>query len=307
MIRSATATDTGRHHDLNEDSLGQDLERSVWLVADGMGGHAAGEVASRVARDTILRSIASGQSLHDATLAAHAAIVGEAETDQARKGMGTTSVLMQIRQGICELVWVGDSRGYLYRKGSLRQLTKDHSFMQMLIDRNHLTEEQARTHPKRNVVTQVLGYSEPVPDAVSCPLETGDTIMLCSDGLYDELTDAEMATLLAQGGELQDCVDRLVDAACDKGGRDNISAILVVYEGPDAQAAPPVNPDFERTTVARGRSPAVSSISEVAARRQAETRDRKAGHRALWTAGITAVIVIAAIVLWISGIFGGTT
>lgn len=304
MIRSATATDTGRHHDLNEDSLGQDLERSVWLVADGMGGHAAGEVASRVARDTMLQSIASGHSLHEATLAAHAAVVREAEADQARKGMGTTSVLMQIREAVCELVWVGDSRGYLYRKGTLRQLTKDHSFMQMLIDRNHLTEEQARTHPKRNVVTQVLGYNEPVPDAVSCPLETGDTLMLCSDGLYDELTDAEMATLLAEGGELQDCVDRLVDAACEKGGRDNISAILVRYEGPAAQTKPP-KPDFDKTTIVRGRAPAASSISEAAARQQAETQQRKSGHRAAWIAGITAVIVIAGVVLWISGILGG--
>lgn len=305
MIRFATATDTGRVHELNEDALGQDPDRSVWLVADGMGGHAAGEVASQVARDTLLQSIAAGQGLKEATVTAHAAVVREASRDQAQKGMGTTSVVAQIRNGVCEMVWVGDSRGYLYRQGALRQLTKDHSFMQMLIDRQHLTEEQARTHPKRNVVTQVLGYGDPVPDAITCPLRQGDVLLLCSDGLYDELTDAEIAALIGDGGELQSCVDRLVDAACDKGGRDNISAILVRYEGPDAEPEPEV-PSFDRTTVVRGRPASVSAISEAASR-QAEQGGKSSSRVLPWVAGIAAVIIIAAVVVWSTGILGGRT
>jgi PPM family protein phosphatase len=304
MIRSAVSTSVGRVHDLNEDSLGEDPERGLWLVADGMGGHAAGEVASRVARDTLLAEVAAGQPLKEATLAAHAAVVREASANQAQQGMGTTSVALKITRGVCEMVWVGDSRGYLLRAGGLRQLTKDHSFMQMLIDRQHLTEEQARTHPKRNVVTQVLGYGDPVPDSVSCPLQTGDTLLLCSDGLYDELTDTEIAAIMNTDGDLQACVDRLVDTACDKGGRDNISAILVRYEGPDA-VPEPAKANFEKTTVVRGRPSTPGGVGESETlQRRAAGQGNSTWSTLAWVTGIGAVLILVVLALWVSGIMG---
>ena len=305
MIRSAASTNVGRVHSLNEDSLGADPEHGVWLVADGMGGHAAGEVASRVARDTILAEIAVGTELRDATVAAHAAVVQEAAGNDAQKGMGTTSVALRIRDAQCEMVWVGDSRGYLFRAGALTQLTKDHSFMQLLIDRQHLTPEQARTHPKRNVVTQVLGYGDPVPDSVTCLLQQGDVLMLCSDGLYDELSDPEIGDIMRAEPDLQSCVDQLVNTACDKGGRDNISTVLVRYDGPSAVTQPETAPDPHRTTVVRGRSVTGSVIGGASGRTASEaTTDKQPSqpHRQPSRKGVWLILGLVVIVALLTGL-----
>ena len=307
MIRSAASTNVGRVHSLNEDSLGADPERGVWLVADGMGGHAAGEVASRVARDTILAEIVAGRDLRDATLTAHAAVVQEAAVNDAYKGMGTTSVALRITDARCEVVWVGDSRGYLFRAGELTQLTKDHSFMQLLIDRQHLTPEQARTHPKRNVVTQVLGYGDPAPDSVTCALQQGDVLMLCSDGLYDELSDPEIGDIMRAEADLQICVDQLVNKACDKGGRDNISTVLVRYDGPSAVIKSDIAPDPHRTTVVRGKA---ITGAVIGAASMAATTDKKVNQpqrKGVWL--ILALVVIVALLtgLIMTGYLGDMT
>ncbi len=295
MIRSAASTNVGRVHSLNEDSLGAAPEHGVWLVADGMGGHAAGEVASRVARDTMLAQIETGEDLRSATLAAHAAVVQEAAGNEAQKGMGTTSVALQIRGTQCEMVWVGDSRGYLFRSGELTQLTKDHSFMQLLIDRQHLTPEQARTHPKRNVVTQVLGYGDPVPDSVTCALQEGDVLMLCSDGLYDELSDVEIGAIMGAEADLQKCVDELVLTACEKGGRDNISTVLVHYDGPVGVPEPARTLDPNRTTVVRGRAVTESALGRATmAARSATGSAQSPFRKVLWL--LAGLVVVAALI-----------
>ena len=307
MIRSAASTHHGRVHSLNEDSLGMDATLGVWLVADGMGGHAAGEVASRVARDTLLAGMAAGHDLRDSTLAAHAAVVREASGNEAQKGMGTTSVALQIRDASCEMVWVGDSRGYLFRAGELKQLTRDHSFMQLLIDRQHLTPEQARTHPKRNVVTQVLGYGDPVPDSVQCPLLRGDVLLLCSDGLYDELTDEEIGQILRSEKDLQRCSDRLVSTACDKGGRDNVSTILVQYDGPDAVSDDRNERVGDKTTIVRGRALGASALSVAADAQAARMQGGKRSRLGLWV--LLGVILVAAgiAVMMMTGHMGDMT
>jgi PPM family protein phosphatase len=307
MIRSAASTNVGRVHSLNEDSLGADPEHGVWLVTDGMGGHAAGEVASRVARDTILAEIVAGRDLRDATLAAHAAVVREAASNDAQKGMGTTSVVLRIRDAQCEMVWVGDSRGYLFRAGELTQLTKDHSFMQLLIDRRHLTPEQARTHPKRNVVTQVLGYGDPVPDSVTCPLQQGDVLMLCSDGLYDELSDPEIGDIMRAQTDLQSCVDQLVNAACDRGGRDNISTVLVRYDGASAVTQPEIAPDPHRTTVVRGRAVTGGVIGGTTTAATTGKQSNQPRRKGVWL--ILALVVIVALLagLMMTGHLGDMT
>lgn len=307
MIRSAASTHVGRVHSLNEDSLGADPEHGVWLVADGMGGHAAGEVASRVARDTMLAEIAAGKELRDATLSAHAAVVLEAAGNDAQKGMGTTSVALRIRDAQCEMVWVGDSRGYLFRAGELTQLTKDHSFMQLLIDRQHLTPEQARTHPKRNVVTQVLGYGDPSPDSVTCPLQQGDVLMLCSDGLYDELSDPEIGAIMRAETDLQACVDELVNTACDKGGRDNISTVLVRYDGPGAVPETAGIPDSDRTTVVRGRAITSTAFGKATTTTATGDEGRSPFRGGLWW--LLGLLAIGALItgLMMTGHLGGMT
>ena len=234
MLEHASRTHPGCTHDHNEDAVGSAPEHDVWLVADGMGGHAAGEVASAVAVDTIIERVGEGDDLETATVRAHQAVVKSASENPAQNGMGSTSVALRIADRQAEIVWVGDSRAYLLRNERLQLLTRDHSFMQLLIQRKHLTEEQARKHPRRNVVTQVLGFNDPAPDRVETLLQHGDVVLLCSDGLNDELEDGEIAELMLAGGSLEAQAGRLIDAACDQGGKDNISVVLVRYSNEDA-------------------------------------------------------------------------
>lgn len=214
MTRYSLQTDPGAKYDENEDTVGCDESLNLWLVADGMGGHAAGEVASRIAKDTFIEQMQSGVDAVQSTLNAHTAIASSAEAQQAQHGMGSTLVAMQIADQHAHVVWVGDSRCYLWRDGALSVATHDHSYVQLLIDQGHITEEAARDHPKRNMVTQVLGLGEPEPETRSVPLQTGDWLVLCSDGLNDELTDAEIASeLMAADGDVEKAADLLIQRA----------------------------------------------------------------------------------------------
>lgn len=240
MTSYSMQTDPGLQYDDNEDCVGFDAATNLWLVADGMGGHAAGEVASQIAKDTFIERISAGVSHTEAVLSAHTAIAQSAEAQQAQQGMGSTLVAMQIDARHAGLVWVGDSRGYLWRDGRLSVITHDHSYVQMLIDQGHLTDETARDHPKRNMVTQVLGLGEPEPETRHLPLKTGDWLVLCSDGLNDELTDTEIAEVLVQvDGDVQQVAPRLIEQALANGGRDNVSVVAVEYDGPNAEVAEP--------------------------------------------------------------------
>ncbi len=236
MIVYSAATHPGRKRSLNEDNIGWSEEKSLWLVADGMGGHAAGEVASLIAKEKVLEEIASGTALMDAVIRAHEAVRDAALANSEQAGMGTTIVAARIQGYIAELVWVGDSRAYLWRDGALETVTSDHSFMQMLIDNQQLTAEEAHKHPQRNIVTQVLGVSDPIPGRITLRLQNLDCILLCSDGLNDELTHDEIALILRECPNAEAATSRLIEAACDAGGRDNISAILIQYEGENAPA-----------------------------------------------------------------------
>jgi len=237
MISFSIQTDPGTQYEDNEDTVGCDEALKVWLVADGMGGHAAGEVASRIAKETFLEQVGAGENYVASALNAHAAIAASAEAQQAQQGMGSTLVGMQIDDCHAHLVWVGDSRCYLWRDGELSVVTHDHSYVQMLIDQGHLTDETARDHPKRNMVTQVLGLGEPHPDTSSVPLQSGDWLVLCSDGLNDELTDAEISQILVDAaGEVAPVAGMLIQKALAHGGRDNVSVVAVAYDGPTAKA-----------------------------------------------------------------------
>lgn len=232
MAQIASHTHAGRVHDDNEDSIGADAARGVWLIADGMGGHASGEVASAIVKDTILR--ASELPLIDAVVAAHQAVVAAANADDGRyRGMGSTVVAFALHGARGEVVWVGDSRAYLWRRGAIRRVSRDHSYVELLRDTTDLSEEQIRTHPQKNLVTQTLGHGDPVPAQAYVDLRPRDWLMLCSDGLNDELSDDEIAALLRGSATPDDAVVQLVDAALAKGGRDNVSVVIVALSGDD--------------------------------------------------------------------------
>jgi len=242
-------TDVGLKRRVNEDVFVLDPEHGLYLVADGMGGHAAGEVASRVASDEILRifRVGSGHDptwpehwdsnlsatanlLVDAVVAGHHRVTDVMNNDSDLKGMGTTVVVAVHEFGKKTLVicHVGDSRAYCLRNGQLHLLTSDHSWVHEQVAAGFLTEEAARTHPLKNVVTQALGgTSEPRVDVREVAVEEGDLFLLCSDGLNSMLTDEEIAGLLDPEGALEETCQRLVDAANQRGGNDNVSVVLL--------------------------------------------------------------------------------
>jgi protein phosphatase len=232
-MQFAADTHPGRVHDHNEDTLAWLPDAGVFLVADGMGGHASGEVASRVAADTFLASV-ERMELPAALLLAHRAVVDAATADASRKGMGSTAVAARVKDGRVRVAWVGDSRGYLFRRGVLSRLTRDHSVMNLLLERGDLTEADAARHPQRHVITQTLGHGEPQPSEAETMLRSGDLVLLCSDGLTDELSDADIAAVLREASDLEAAVRTLIERALASGGRDNVSVILVECARDDA-------------------------------------------------------------------------
>lgn len=231
MLEFGHLTHVGLRRELNEDTYYGDSELGLWLVADGMGGHACGELASALARETIVREVRSGTPLAQAIRIADEEIIRTSRRRNDTLPMGTTVVAARVTGNRFEVAWVGDSRAYLWREGRLAQLSQDHSYVQELVAQGSLTSEQARAHPHRNVVTQALGVTDPVHLNVATmtgELRPGMQLLLCSDGLTEEVDDAGIADTLAyQDCSAQECVDSLVAAALDGGGSDNITAILV--------------------------------------------------------------------------------
>ena len=222
-------THVGLVREHNEDNFFIDPQANVGFVADGMGGHEAGEVASALAVETMKRSVADAENLDTGLVKAHRAILAHPKGG-GRRGMGTTGVAVRIRGAQAEVAWVGDSRAYLWQNQILHPLSKDHTPVQMMVDRGTITAHQARTHPQRNEITQALGaaYDNVVyPGTVQARLGSGDVILLCSDGLTEHLSDERIAQLMAAGTRnLQALAERLVEAALDDGGSDNITVVL---------------------------------------------------------------------------------
>jgi protein phosphatase len=232
MVQFASNSHVGRVYQHNEDAIGSDVSRNLWLVADGMGGHAGGEVASAIVRDTVLRH--AGLSLTNAILAAHRTVAATAQADERLHGMGSTIVAVALHGSNAEVVWVGDSRAYLWRRGDLTLISRDHSYLELLRDENAISEAEMRTHPQRNLVTQTLGHGDPMPSSAHVRLRARDWLMLCSDGLNDELTDDEIAALLRDSDEPVGAVAKLIDGALARGGRDNVSVVVVAVSDDDA-------------------------------------------------------------------------
>lgn len=231
MIEFGHLTHVGLRRELNEDSYYGDSALGLWLVADGMGGHEYGEVASALARETIVRETRDGTPLIQAIRIADEEIIRTSRQRRDALPMGTTVVAARVSGNRFEVAWVGDSRVYLWRDEQLVQLSRDHSYVQELIASGAITREQARSHPHRNVVTQALGVTDPRNlnvATVAGEMLAGMQLLLCSDGLTEEVEDDQIARVLGlRDRSAQECVDTLVAAALDSGGSDNVTAVLI--------------------------------------------------------------------------------
>jgi protein phosphatase len=236
-ISCAGNTDVGVVRSGNEDSFLLDCAQGLFIVADGMGGHAAGEVASEMAVQIVSRELGSLRGLSDGEAAArmrsairkaNAAIFDRTLAEHDKRGMGTTTTVMVLFSRRYLIGQVGDSRAYLLREGQLLQLTKDHSYVQEQVDAGLLTPEQARTHPYSNVITRCVGANEDVaPDVYFGNLEQKDVVLLASDGLTGMLEDEQIATIMAAEENPESAVNKMIADANRRGGLDNITAIVV--------------------------------------------------------------------------------
>lgn len=240
-------TDTGLARQTNQDAFAIDNALGLWIVADGMGGHAGGDIASRIAVDTILRTIRAAVStdntlpirssqavglLTEALSIAHEAIRQATIQNSELEGMGTTIVVCLLCPGSpsqAVLAHVGDSRAYLLRNRQLHLLTTDHSYVQKLLSQGSLTEDEASRHPQRNVLLRALGIpDQSIPDTKIQPLEPDDTLLLCTDGLTKMLGDDEILSLLSDTqASHADMSKQLVDRANEHGGKDNTTVVLI--------------------------------------------------------------------------------
>lgn len=227
-------TDTGMLRAQNEDGLAfSELgEDALFVIADGMGGHDAGEVASRIAVETIVSAVRDNQQrkpsacIRDAVQRANSAVRSEAVN--AGSNMGTTVTAAFVRNGIAHIASVGDSRAYWIANGSITQITKDHSLVAKLHELGRLTPEEARTDPRANLLLRTIGSEDEVAvDTFRLPLAPGGTLLLCTDGLWGEVSDQELKRICIEEEHSEIACARLVQQANGNGGKDNITAIVV--------------------------------------------------------------------------------
>lgn len=295
QLRVAAKTDIGRKRTNNEDNCytATNAVGTLLVVADGMGGMNAGEVASKIAVDTAAEYFVADR-ISDDMVASSASIekfmksvVTEADrrikssTDEASRGMGTTIVMAWIIGDKARVCWCGDSRAYAFNPVyGLRRVSKDHSYVQALVDSGAISAEQAFDYPDSNIITRCLCDAEDKaePDYTEYPLHNSDIILLCSDGLCGMLRDSEMQSIMAaEPDDVAKCVDNLITAALDAGGKDNVTAVAARIEGGAAQAVPEV--------------PA-SKTSATVTPLQPMTRSNK---MPAWMWGVIAVVVIGII------------
>ena len=254
LIESAGLSDVGLRRKSNEDSFAISDDQTLLIVADGMGGHAAGEVASRLAVESIERHISGSDPRKEPTVPAsfrspsgdeaglppparrvlnairlaNQEIVRSVRKDSSMRGMGTTVVIALIHGSRAFIGSVGDSRAYLVRDGTLRQLTSDHTLVNEQVRAGALSTQEARRHPARNILTRAVGSQEDVePDLVEQDLRPGDMLLLCSDGLTTMVEDADiLKTVLAHADDPQTACRALIDLANERGGDDNVTVVL---------------------------------------------------------------------------------
>ncbi len=297
----AFRTDTGRQRSENEDSLF--VRAPIFVVADGMGGAQAGEVASKAAADAFDRDLPGGppeRFLRETIEAANRRIHDLARADASRAGMGTTITAAIVDAGKEEVAigHVGDSRAYRLRRGGLERLTRDHSLVEEMRRKGQITDAQAEEHPQRSIITRALGPEPEVEvDVQTVPAAPGDVFLLCSDGLTTMVDEERIAAVLSEAPSMREAVRTLIDEANGAGGRDNITALA--FRLGDA-AAPLGEAPEEATLVGAAAEEAGLTATEVrrraaaaAARERRERLDAKPRRRGLRT--VVKVLAVGAI------------
>ena len=284
------STDMGMVRQQNEDSFV--AEEGLYVVADGMGGHNAGEVASALAvtamRSAIKGGVHDAIRLREAVQAANTAIYTASLDDSAQSGMGTTltaAVVVPGEEPRFMVANVGDSRTYLFRDGVLSRVSIDHSYVQELVNEGLISEEEARVHPRRNIVTRALGIDRSViVDVFTQVVRTGDRMVLCSDGLVDEVSDADIAAVLARHRDPQLAAESLVMVANAAGGRDNTTVVVVdILDDVSDPVEMPPSPD--RTEPMQMPDPA-----QVPLGRPAKKRRLTLGVALFWSLAVALVL-----------------
>ncbi|HEY3021237.1 MAG TPA: Stp1/IreP family PP2C-type Ser/Thr phosphatase [Solirubrobacteraceae bacterium] len=272
VVEEFHKSDTGRQRRGNEDSLY--ARAPLFVVADGMGGAQAGEVASRMAVETLGRGLPDGGGPPQDLLAARIEEANESIHERSRvdanqAGMGTTVTAVYVGADEAAIAHVGDSRAYLLRDGELRRLTEDHSLVEELLRQGKLTAEEASEHPQKSIITRALGPEPSVEvDRQTLPLRDGDVFLLCSDGLTSMVEEAQIARMLTSGRSLTQVGQALVAAANDAGGRDNITVVLFRLEEVEGAA----RAEVEQTTVAGAAAPRTQDVAAAVATAQYEER-----------------------------------
>jgi len=248
-VKTGVATDIGRVRERNEDSFL--VDPPIYAIADGMGGHRGGAVASELALEKVEELSHAGKAtLADMVRSANRAVFERSMSDRRVTGMGTTLTAVQVGGGGAHLVHVGDSRAYLLRAGAFRQLTDDHTLVNRMVRAGEITRAEADVHPHRNVLTRVVGTEPDVDvDEDDIPVMDGDRILICSDGLTNMVAEDQIQAILEATPAPQETADRLVKAANRAGGIDNITVVVLdILEGEDDAASPREGSREGRTT-----------------------------------------------------------
>jgi PPM family protein phosphatase len=288
-LEIGAATDVGQVREVNEDGYLVDEPLGLMAVADGVGGHRAGEVASATALEALRAALGSGRSLREAIEEANEAVFTKSLSNEDFRGMGTTLTAGTMATGGTFIVGhVGDSRAYLLRGGELRQLTTDHSRVQELVDDGRLTADEAAVHPMRNVITRALGMDATVDvDIHPVQLEPGDRVLFCSDGLTGMLRDDLVGAELRRDSDLSRVVARLIDAANSAGGEDNITVVVAIVTADDAP---------------RAEAPVAAPVAEPVRdepdaggteRHRPHRRTRRVGRVLLWVIPVLVILGVA--------------
>lgn len=302
-LRWGAFTDAGLVRQQNEDSFAAD--ESLFIVADGMGGHNAGEVASALAVTTVKAGaragIATAEQFRELVQQANTVIYTASLDDSTQQGMGTTLTALAVVPGTEPLVLVanvGDSRTYLWRDGRLEHLSVDHSYVQELVNEGIISPEEARVHPRRNIVTRALGIDRNVSvDVFSHVVRTGDRLILCSDGLVDEVDDSEIADVLSRHTDPQETSEALVMVANTNGGRDNTTVVVV-------DVLDDISEPTGRTTPDNTAPLEKLAVTDASA---ARVRRRRVMFALAWT-GLVAIVLVGLAVVGVyarSGYFIG--